>query len=224
MQCCALPVRSSLPVLLLVAACADVDPSARDGAAPGPAAPPPGPNPAAMDHWASRRTRSPDGRWEVRVADGGVLTARRGDAADATDVRLDTEVDARVAFAGDTLYYAKRGEWAETDLWRVALPDGKPTRVTAWAGSEDRPVVSPDGRRLAFVSGRTGLASWWVVELEALPAAEGTQVTNVGVTRGRPGQPPEGYVPVPDGTTYRWEQDGLEWVSAGVEHRVVVPK
>jgi TolB protein len=174
-----------------------------------------------MDRSPGRRTLAPNGAWEVVVAEGGALAYRRAGRF-GEEVALDVGVDPRVAFVGDTVYYARRGEWAETDLWRVTLPDGEPTLVTGWAGSEDRPAVSPDGRRLAFVSGRTGIASWWVVELDALPIPPemGRQVTNVGVTRGQPGQPPAGWVPVPDGTTYAWTDAGLTWVAEGAAFAV----
>lgn len=184
-------------------------------------------NPAAQDRLPGRRTLSPDGAWEALVAEGGSLSVRPAGRFGEEEV-LDALVDPRVAMAGDTLFYARQGDLVETDLWRVTVPGGVPVRITAWAGSEDRPVLSPDGRRLAFVSGRTGLASWWVVDLYdagGMPIAEGAgvQVTNVGVTRGRPGKPPPGFVPPPDGTTYAWTGAGLSWVADGVAYTAAVP-
>ncbi|MFN7144309.1 MAG: TolB family protein [Myxococcota bacterium] len=213
-----------LPALLLGACAVPGDPPAARAPADREAAAKsaPRPHPNAMDRSPGRRTLAPNGRWEAVVAEGGALAFRPAGRF-GEEVAVDVDVDPRVAFSGDTVYYAKRGEWAETDLWRVTLPDGEPTPVTHWPGSEDRPVVSPDGRHLAFVSGRTGLASWWVVDLGVLPAKEGTQVTNVGVTRGRPGQAPAGWVPPPDGTTYAWTDAGLAWVSEGVAY-TAVPK
>jgi TolB protein len=173
-----------------------------------------------MDEHPGRRTVSPG--WEIRVAEGGDLSVRPANGGPA--LMLDTLVDPRVVVSADDtfLIYAREGDLGETDLWRVDLPAGKPTPITTWTGSEDRPVLSPDGRRLAFVSGRTGIASWWVVDLAGPDA--GTQITNVGVIRGRPGQAPAGWVPVPDGTTYAWTSQGLTWVAEGKAYTAAVPE
>jgi len=214
-------VTHALPLVLLLGACAAAgDPPA----APGESLP--GPNPDAQDRAPGRRTLGAGGVWEAVVAEGGGLSARRAGRF-GDEVAIDVDVDHRVALAADgTLLYARRGELVETDLWRVRLPDGAPERVTAWVGSEDRPVLSRDGRRLAFVSGRTGMASWWVLDLSGkLPVAEdaATQLTNVGLKRGRPGRAPVGFVPPPDGTVYAWTDAGLEWVAEGRAYTVVVP-
>ncbi|MDP2313648.1 MAG: hypothetical protein Q8P41_12130 [Pseudomonadota bacterium] len=216
-----------LPALLLLGACAVAeDPSAAASAA---ASTGPSERAAAVgipqDRAPGRRTLGSDGAWEAVVAEGGALSVRPAGAFGA-EVPVDADVDARVALDGATLVYARRGDLVETDLWRVTLPDGVPERLTDWVGSEDRPLLSPDGRRLAFVSGRTGLASWWVIDLDGarpVPVAAARQVTNVGVTRGRPGVAPEGFTPPPDGTTYAWTAGGLEWVAEGVAHTAVVP-
>ncbi|MES2644068.1 MAG: hypothetical protein V4850_31570 [Myxococcota bacterium] len=222
-----------LAATILLAACAAGEPreagTAETPTAPGSPSPstPSTWNPAAQDRLPGRRTLSPDAVWEAVVAEGGGLSVRPAGRFGAKVV-LDALVDPRVAMMGDTLVYARQGDLVETDLWRVTLPDGAPTRITTWAGSEDRPVLSPDGRRLAFVSGRTGLASWWVVtlsEAHGLPIPEDAsrQITNVGVTRGRPGVAPTGFVPPPDGTTYAWTEAGLTWVADGVAYTAVVP-
>ncbi len=235
-QCSAKPVlRLSAATILLGACAAPGDPPAdpaspTDGAANPDARVAPRTDLVATDRRPGRRSLSPDGAWEAVVAEGGALSVRPAGAFGA-EVAIDTDVDARVALAGSTLVYAREGDLVETDLWRVTLPDGVPARITAWVGSEDRPVVSPDGRRLAFVSGRTGVASWWVIDLpdeqggDALPVPEeaARQVTNVGVTRGRPGRAPQGFVPPPDGVTYAWTDAGLAWVAEGRTYTAVVP-
>ena len=80
-----------------------------------------------------------------------------------------------------------------TDLVLVRLPDGRVTRLTDRPGVDDRPVWSPDGERILFVSGRSGLASLWVMNPNGGNKA---QVTNKGL-RGGLGRAPEGFVPVP---------------------------
>jgi dipeptidyl aminopeptidase/acylaminoacyl peptidase len=190
--------------LTLLVACADPAPAE----APRP----------ASDFRPGRRTRSPGGEWEAVVAEGGALAVRRAGAFGA-ERAVDEEVDPRVAFTPDdaVLVYAKRGEFGETDLWKVDARGDVPVQLTDWTGSEDRPVVSPDGRRVAFVSGRTGLAAWWVVGIDGGGAV---QVTNVGVTKSRPGVAPEGWTPPPDGTVYAWGDGGLSWVAEGRRYTV----
>lgn len=175
-----------------------------------------GPDPAAvavpgvpMDGHPGRRTRTAG--WDVRVAEGGALSV--------DGVPIDTEVDPRVAVSGARLVYARRTAFEETDLYSVDLPDGTPEPLTSLPGSEDRPVLSPDGRRVAFVSGTTGIAAWWVVD-----AAGVRQLSNIGVEARprRPGHPPEGFVPVPDGTVYSWTEAGLSWVAQGKAHALEV--
>lgn len=160
--------------------------------------------------------------------DRGALSVRRAGEIGA-EVPVDADVDARVAFSpdGSFLVYARRDDAGETDLWRVTLPAGAPEALTAWPGSEDRPVVSPDGRHLALVSGRTGIAAWWTISLDgALPVEPdaGRQRSNVGMESARrePGHPPAGFVAVPDGTVYAWTEAGLSWVAQGEAHTLPV--
>lgn len=214
-------------IALVLSGCSEPAPEA----APRPAAQAPASPPDAelslsgpMDHHPGRRTLSPGGAWQVVVAPGGDLSVQAADGSGQA-FALDQEVDARVAVSTDDrlLVYARQGTTPETDLWLRALPDGDAVQVTDWRGSEDRPVLSPDGRRLAFVSGHTGIASWWVVDLDgALPVSveRARQLTNVGLEsqpRGT-GRPPDGWVPVPDGHEYAWTSDGLSWVARDQRH------
>ena len=36
------------------------------------------------------------------------------------------------------------------DLWKTTIKGGKATRLTSFQGSESQPVISPDGKMLAF--------------------------------------------------------------------------
>ena len=151
----------------------------------------------------ARRTLSPSGVHEAFVRDGSLRVG---------DTLIDHDVLPELSFAPDerTLVYG-REEHGQTDLWRVVLPDGEPERLLDWPGSsEDRPAHGPDG--LAFVSGVTGIASLWVLDLES---GETLQVTNVGVEDEprAPGVAPRGFVPPPDPETLRWDDDGVHWVA-----------
>lgn len=169
--------------------------------------------PVATDGQPARRTKSPTGAWEALVDEEGSLRVRPfGDESRAASIA--TRVDRRVAFSPDerTLVFSQDSGLGELDLWRVSLPGGTPERLTDWLGTEDRPVLSPDGRTLAFVGSPEGIPGWWTMDL-----ANGvfTQTTNIGV-RGR-----EGFVPVPEGSHYSWGAEGLSWVAEGRAHSVV---
>ncbi len=175
-----------------------------------------------MDGHPGGTTLSAGGHVTAVVKEGGELSVTIGSTART----LDTGVDRRVAIAHDEafLIYAKLGFMEETDLWRVDLPDGAPTRLTDWRGSEDRPAISPDGTRLAFISGKTGVASWYVTDLlddgMVVPPERATQLTNTALGPLRPGFPRTGFTPPPTGTDYGWSSIGLTWGAKGVTYSV----
>lgn len=85
----------------------------------------------------------------------------------------------------------------------------------------DRPAVSPDGEWVAFVSGRTGIASIWLAPFEG---GEALQLTNEGIEdRKVPGRPPEGFVAPPHEGPPRFEGDALVWDAPDGPHRVELP-
>jgi len=189
-------------------------------------APEPAPLGGPMDFHPARRTRSPSGRLEVQVGEDQVLRLQPAGQPEQARV-VDQGADPRVALDEARLVYARDGGLVETDLWMVELPDGEPVRLTDWLGTEDRPVLSPDDRRVAFISGRTGIASWWVADLDGplpIPVETARQLTNVGLERDRrPGVAPLGFQPPPDGTQYAWTEQGLSWVAGGQRYTVAVP-
>jgi hypothetical protein len=74
-------------------------------------------------------------------------------------------------------------------LWRVPA-DGEPQALAPAAGPNELPIALPGGR-IAFVSGRTTVASLWIFD----PATgEARQLTNRGLVAGRS---LEGFVPPP---------------------------
>jgi tricorn protease len=64
------------------------------------------------------------------------------------------------ALYGDTVVFA-----AEGDLWKVAVAGGEARRLTTHPGEETNPVVSPDGRTLAFTARYEGPAEVYTMPL-----------------------------------------------------------
>lgn len=113
----------------------------------------------------------------------------------------------------------------------VVLPvDGRLVQVTDLPGAEELEVRSPDGAWVAFVSGTTGIASVWAVPMPTadVPKPTPVQLTNVGIERTKrtPGQPPAGFVPVPETANgLRWVDDRtVAWTAGGQEYSVEVPR
>ena len=103
-----------------------------------------------------------------------------------------------------------RGELEEDGETSIVLADelGELTVLADAEGVDDRPAVSPDGKTVVFVSGRTGVASLWRTTVDG---SEPVQLTNAHIEVGveRDGDP-EGFVPPP------MRADRIEWVSADV--------
>ena len=174
-----------------------------------------------MDQRPGGRTPLPAGA--LVVEDGGAL---RYVGADSAARSVDAGVDPRIAVAPDGSFaiYAKRGFMDETDLWRVGLPNGSAERLTDWRGSEDRPVISPDGAHVAFISGYTGVGSWYVADLPTpghlIGMAAARQLTNTALGPIRPGFPRDGWTPPPSGAV-SWTSAGIAWEARDGQHTVV---
>lgn len=120
-----------------------------------------------------------------------------------------------VAHVGDRVVAAVLVEApVNTDL--VVIDGGSEPRRLHLDARPDRVALSPDGSHVAYVSGHTGWASVWVLDLDTLSAR---QLTNQVVTR-RKGAPPRGFTPPPTEPP-RFEGDHLRWTTPdGASHRV----
>lgn len=136
------------------------------------------------------------------LPDGGNAAARlsrlEGWPEDAERDTL-TDRDERV---GEVSRVGDREVWTERvghgPFTRILARQGGQTRVLLQRGAADRAVLSPDGSWVAFVYAPAGIASIGVVPFTG---GEPIQLTNVGLERRKhaPGQPPEGFIPVPAG-------------------------
>lgn len=70
-------------------------------------------------------------------------------------------LDPAVAPDGKTIVFA----W-QNDVWRAPVAGGHARRLTWHPAAESQPMLSPDGRTLAFVSDRTGNRQVFVMELD----------------------------------------------------------
>jgi dipeptidyl aminopeptidase/acylaminoacyl peptidase len=68
---------------------------------------------------------------------------------------------------------ANRGN---TDLFRLPTAGGEPTRITNWDGSEVGQQWRPDGRKIGFLSAKSGSMQWWEIDPDGSNAR---QVSNV---------------------------------------------
>lgn len=59
---------------------------------------------------------------------------------------------------GRTLLFVHDG-----DIWKVATKGGSATRLTSHDANDEQPLYSPDGKRIAFISARSGSNQVWVM-------------------------------------------------------------
>src|SRR5262249_15930344 len=74
-----------------------------------------------------------------------------------------------LASDGDAVVYARQTiehSRYRSRLWRVAVTGGRPEQLTNPDASDGRPRISPDGKRLAFLSDRSGTTQVWVMPLD----------------------------------------------------------
>ncbi len=160
----------------------------------------------------------------VRAGDW-VVVSRHGRAriSGPAEIDLGAEVLPEFAFNADVtaVVFPQAVGSALADLFLVSLPEGRRQRLTDWPGSEDRPAFSPDGKRLAFFSSKTGLSSLFVLDLAT---GEIVQVTNVGLEHTRRlGGPPDGWVPPATSSLPSWDHLGVHYQSASGPITVEIP-
>lgn len=156
------------------------------------------------------------------VSDEGALILR-GDGDVERTVATGVLGELHAAPDGASAAVTLTGESVEDAETKVALvrKDGTLTVIADGAGSDTRPMISPDGKTVVFVSGRTGVASFFRTTVEG---GEPVQLTNVALEAGAPNEDesdPAGFVPPPasaarsefvDADTLRFDAgDGELW-------------
>ena len=71
------------------------------------------------------------------------------------------------------------GVGGERRLYTIDADGTGLTRLTSGAGNNDYPAYSPDGRRIVFISDRTGAEQVWVMDADG---SHQSQLTHSGVT------------------------------------------
>ncbi len=90
------------------------------------------------------------------------LSAFAGVPGGAERIRLPH--DPSLSPGGKTLYFSWRG-----DIWKASLAGGAAERLTVNPARDFRPIVSPDGKRIAFASDREGGLQTWVMDASGGP-------------------------------------------------------
>ncbi len=123
-----------------------------------------------------------------------LLTVKQASTADtaASKVRLPHVID-RYHFKDDDDGYRDR---RTTHLYRFTLSTKKLDTLTTGPYDEDQPAISPDGRRIAFVSNRTAEPdrneNTAIYLMEAKPGAPARQLTDWPGTESTPVWSPDG--------------------------------
>lgn len=107
---------------------------------------------------ASNRRGGLFGLWRLDVAGGVPERLAAPPGADGPGGNAD----------GDTVAFE---QWSsQVDLWSAPLDGGEPTPIVGSTRWDWWPVVSPDGRLLAWTSDRTGAAELWVADVDGAGA------------------------------------------------------
>jgi Tol biopolymer transport system component len=109
--------------------------------------------------------------WRIRIPKSG---ARPGNPEQLSALGSEAVLPA-ISKDGRKLAYTRR--WRNLDIWRVELPSGTTSRFISSTRSEEIPRFSPDGRKIAFRSDRSGHDELWVSDSDGSNAAQLTALT-----------------------------------------------
>jgi Tol biopolymer transport system component/DNA-binding winged helix-turn-helix (wHTH) protein len=141
------------------------------------------------DRYCERLAWTPDGRKLVFSSSGGSpessssslwVVSASGGTPDRLAVGGDNAANPAISSRGNRLAYEQRVQ--DANIWRIDVaastqPRRLPTKVIASTRHEAGPHVSPDGRKIAFHSDRSGRFEIWVCDAEG---ANLVQLTSFG--------------------------------------------
>ncbi len=192
---------------------------------------PAAPSQPASQAVAAERSAIPD-REGVREVALGCTLAWAGErmelaCPDATPVVIPHLVGVPAASAdGSRVAWSHAPDDGDRTRIEVVARDGdrwgEPRVLVEGEGRPDRVALDAAGERVAYVAAADGIAALWVVPFAG---GEPVQLTNVGLASAprEPGQPPEGFVPVPHRGPPVFDGDRLTWTSPEGEHAVELP-
>ncbi len=102
--------------------------------------------------------------------------------------------DPQVSPDGETVVYVvseldRATDKTNSSLWMIPTSGGEPKRLTTAPGANNHPRFSPDGKTIAFVSGRGGSNQVWLLPLEG---GEARQLTHLPIDVSGPVWSPKG--------------------------------
>jgi Tol biopolymer transport system component/DNA-binding winged helix-turn-helix (wHTH) protein len=98
--------------------------------------------------------------WRVAVTGGHPQKLQFGQNAEAPTV---ARVGARLAYAQQNAWRNGLNVW-RLDLSSDATAKGAPVKIISSSRGQEEPRISPDGKRIAFYSGRSGNSEIWVAD------------------------------------------------------------
>ncbi len=117
-------------------------------------------------------TAGADQLFVVPVAGGEPVQLTKGDS-DQISGGFDWTPDSKALVYAARLRPGNEMLPVESDLYRIAASGGVPEQISSIDGTEDSPVVSPDGRSIAFIGMPTGTQFYLQQALWVMPASGG---------------------------------------------------